>query len=150
MQTSVKTCFKCGTEKPLTEFYRHKKMGDGYLGKCKCCTKADVSEHRHGKGRENVLKYDRERAQTSVRVESRRRIVKEWIASHPERRAAHKKLGYAVRSGRVTPLPCLICGDKAEAHHPDYNAPLDVVWLCPAHHKQAHADSKRSIEALTA
>jgi hypothetical protein len=42
---------------------------------------------------------------------------------------------------------CFKCGiektpahdEKPEAHHPDYSAPLDVVWLCSAHHKQAHA-----------
>jgi hypothetical protein len=148
MTTSKKTCFKCGNEKPLTEFYRHKRMADGYLGKCKCCAKIDVLEHRHGKGRESVLKYERKRAQTSIRVELRRRTVKVWEALYPERKAAQTKLSNAVRDGRVTPLPCLVCGGKAEAHHPDYSAPLDVVWLCPSHHKQAHADSKRSIEAF--
>lgn len=38
MQTSVKTCFKCGKEKSLDEFYTHPRMKDGHLGKCKECT----------------------------------------------------------------------------------------------------------------
>jgi hypothetical protein len=38
----MKTCFNCGTEKPLDDFYRHPTMKDGRLGKCKECTKADV------------------------------------------------------------------------------------------------------------
>ena len=41
----MKTCFKCGACKPLVEFYKHPKMVDGHLGKCKCCTKADVKKN---------------------------------------------------------------------------------------------------------
>ena len=33
-------------------------------------------------------------------------------------------------------LPCQICGRKAEAHHYDYNKPLDVLWLCRSHHRR--------------
>ena len=40
----MKKCFKCGLTKARTEFYVHKQMTDGLLGKCKDCTKKDTKE----------------------------------------------------------------------------------------------------------
>lgn len=37
-----KICFKCNIEKSTSSFYKHKGMKDGYLGKCKDCTKKDT------------------------------------------------------------------------------------------------------------
>lgn len=67
------------------------------------------------------------------------RAVNEWKAKNRVRRAAQVILGNAVKYGKVSKQPCWVCGGKAEAHHPDYDRPLDVVWLCPEHHKKAHA-----------
>lgn len=135
---TLKTCFKCKTEKPLTEFYPHPQMGDGHLNKCKACAKADVGAHRAA-NIEKIREYDRSRASLPHRMAQAKRIIGRWRVAFPERRAAHMAVQYAVRKGELQPLPCWICGSKAEAHHPDYGSPLDVVWLCPAHHKQAHA-----------
>ena len=140
MTTTVKTCFKCSVTKPLTEFYRHARMGDGHLNKCKECTKADVYNHRHVTHRESVLAYDRERYQRPERKEAVAKIVKTYLVNFPDRRFAHTSVSNAVRSGKLERLPCFICGElKTEAHHPDYSRPLDVVWLCTQHHKDTHA-----------
>jgi len=138
MFTSVKTCFKCLESKPLTEFYKHSEMGDGHLNKCKCCTKKDTKQNRAA-NHEHYLEYDRERAKRPERVAKSMLIQAAWRLRFPERRSAQNVLAHAVKAGKVIPEPCFICGAKAEAHHPDYSQPLDVVWLCPLHHKQAHA-----------
>lgn len=138
----MKQCFKCKCEKPLDEFYRHSKMADGHLNKCKQCTKSDVRERRFGEARERILAYDRERASLEHRRELRQKTVKSWAEADPLRKAAHSALGGAVRSGRIARvLACQVpgCGKKPEAHHWDYSRPLSVLWLCPSHHKQLHA-----------
>lgn len=138
----MKACFKCGVIQPLDYFYKHQRMADGHLNKCKTCAKKDVHAHRHGDGRESVLAYDRLRAKEPNRKTKAAAIFNRWKQQHPERRSAQNKLASAIKSGRTSAWPaCALpdCANKPEAHHPDYSNPLDVVWLCSAHHKQAHA-----------
>lgn len=131
----MKTCFKCLQSKPHAEFYKHPKMKDGYLGKCKECTKQDAREHRL-ENIDSIRAYDRSRG---VRNPDQ---IKQWARDHPDRRRAQVAVSNAIRDGRLSPWPaCALpdCDSKPEAHHVDYGDPLGVVWLCPVHHKQAHA-----------
>lgn len=48
---------------------------------------------------------------------------------------------YAILIGRLTRQPCAVCSSPdVEAHHEDYDKPLDVVWLCKRHHEARHID----------
>lgn len=137
MTTSIKTCFKCGAVRPLTDFYRHPAMADGHLNKCKACTKRDVSEHR-AKNIEHVRAYDRARGNrqpASYRAE--------YLRKYPERRKANNAVGNALRDGRLWKSPCCMAPDcyssrSIVGHHTHYDAPLCVVWLCQACHVALH------------
>lgn len=147
----MKTCFKCGVQKPLDDFYRHGKMSDGRMGKCKECTCADVRRNRLEKV-EQYRDYDKARAMRPDRVQarkeyiateqgkiSRQKALAKYADSFPDRRMAHYAVSNAIRDGRLFKMPCMICGaEKVEGHHPDYSRPLDVVWLCNPHHREAH------------
>ena len=133
-----KRCFKCGATKPRTEFYRHPMMGDGLLGKCKVCTMTDVRERRKV-NHAHYAEYDRKRGTSPERKAKTIQSFKSSSARHPERKKITAMVTNAVKRGTLKPMPCWVCGEKAEAHHPDYSQPFDVVWLCTLHHRQTHA-----------
>lgn len=139
----MKRCFKCGKDKPIEDFYRHKRMADGHLNKCKECTKRDSRETRAAK-LEYYRQYDRDRANRPNRLQLSVFQTKQYRAEHPNRYVANSKVGNALRDGRlVRPDHCSKCGNKGKVfgHHPDYSKPLDVIWLCQPCHKQVHKET---------
>ena len=139
----MKTCFRCGHNKPLDEFYKHSQMADGHLNKCKSCTKVDSTANRD-KNIERVREYDRQRSKGAKRVAAIAANTRAYRERYKRRMACNNAVARAVRSGKLVKLPCYVCGsDHVEGHHPDYDAPLDVVWLCPAHHKEIHLKHPR-------
>jgi len=68
---------------------------------------------------------------------------------------SHDLAERAIDQGVLVPQPCEICGDNGrmadgrravQAHHDDYNLPLDVRWLCQVHHHEWHSNN-RAIKA---
>lgn len=131
----LKACFKCGESKERSEFYKHPRMADGLLGKCKECTKADVSARRVLKHAE-ICAYDRERSRGKQRRSPRNKY----------RDRARSKVARAVKSGKLVPRPCTHCGDiRVQAHHRDYDKPLDVVWCCFKCHREIEHGHKMEV-----
>jgi hypothetical protein len=135
----MKQCFKCGETKPLAAFYTHSRMADGHLNKCKECTKRDVGVHYQATRPEQAL-YERKRAQTPDRKQQQSKHQRQGRTKHRNRYLARAAVGNAVKDGRIKKQPCETCGtiEGVEAHHDDYSKPLDVRWLCFAHHCQTH------------
>lgn len=89
--------------------------------------------------KEEGLKHRREYQRTPGGKAAHARANKAYRARNKDKRRAHNAIAKAVMRGKMLPMPCLVCGKDAEAHHPDYSFPLDVIWLCPEHHKEVHA-----------
>lgn len=161
MTTTLKTCFKCSEHKPLTEFYPHKQMGDGYLNKCKECAKRDEKIRRE-LDPEKKREYDRQRANLPHRVEARRVYAKtltgslrqrelrqRWLEKNPQKKEAYHITSNAMRDGKLQKEPCFVCGSEdAEAHHSMYDEPLAVTWLCPTHHAQTHREHRQWLREM--
>ncbi|MBW1812174.1 MAG: hypothetical protein JRJ39_00500 [Deltaproteobacteria bacterium] len=131
----AKVCRRCGKTKTAKEFYRHKEMADGYLNFCKTCTRKRVAKHRN-KNIDQIREYDRNRAKKPHRRQHITENTRVWRAKNPKGYRAQNKLNNAIRDGKIQRQPCRICGKVAHGHHPDYDKPLDVDWLCAKHHKQ--------------
>lgn len=124
--TTMKTCTKCGAEKPESEFYKSSQSKDGLYQACKECHKAKV-------------------------IDWQRRNPERWMETHTSynrrRRAAHRDQQRAYNSV-VMHMPaastqaCSVCGKPAEHwHHPngyDKEHRLDVVAVCRACHIAIH------------
>lgn len=63
---------------------------------------------------------------------------------------ARARVLVAIKSGRLVRRPCEVCGaEPTDAHHGDYAKPLEVAWLCRAHHRwlHIHGDSVTTMKA---
>ncbi len=115
--TSSKMCFKCGQTKARTEFYRHPRMRDGLLGKCKQCATSDSNAYRLA-SLDKVREYDRQRSKLPERIRLSAQISARWRKADARRSRCHNAVTRAVRSGRLLRQPCSVCGSpKSEAHH---------------------------------
>ena len=138
----MKTCFKCKAVRPLTEFYKHAAMSDGYLNKCKECAKKDSLNHRN-QNLEKIRANDRERGKSPERKKLKALINKRWRDEDTRRQKAHNAVRRAIVSGALERKCCERCGnEKSLAHHEDYDKQLEVMWLCQPCHKQRHKELK--------
>ena len=147
-----KTCFKCNTEKPLSDYYKHTKMGDGYLGKCIICTKKDV-DTREKLLRQNPAWAEKEKERHRNKyyrlgykdlhkptAEKKKITMAKYKAKYPEKQKA-KNISMRMKAK--------IKGN--ELHHWSYNEEhfKDTIELSIADHNKAHRhmvyDSERKM-----
>ena len=126
-----KTCFKCNVEKGVSEFYKHSAMSDGYLGKCKECTKNDsINRYNELSKNDSFLESERARGREKYKrlnyYESHKKslIIKPWKDTSIYKRL-HKKFK---------------CEKGIELHHWNYNDEYleDVFFMNIKSHRRLH------------
>ena len=126
----MKRCSKCQLMKPADCFYKHSGIKEGLRPDCKDCGRPSV-ERRSEKNK----KY----ASTDYGKAKRVELARKHRLRNPVKDAARRAVSRAIRAGGIVSQSCESCGDeKAHAHHDDYSKPLDVRWLCRAHHAEWH------------
>lgn len=141
----MKICRDCGKNRKLSSYYTHSEMLDGHLNKCKDCVKTRV-KRRYVREPKKIAAYERERFKTSNRKRKVLEYQKTRREKYPGKQKARVAVVYAIKMGRLTRLPCEVCGEpKSEAHHGDYRKKLDVRWLCFKHHRELHGQRVNAI-----
>lgn len=107
---------------------------------CKECSKKATTEHRI-KNIEYYRAYDIARAKKRERIESSMLVTKRRRKEEDGYSKAHSIVARAIKTGLIIRKPCQMCGEtkNIHAHHDDYKQPLNVMWLCPMHHKARHS-----------
>ena len=118
-------CIKCNQLKPIGEFTPRSDRVGHYTA-CKVC--------------KNIYQKQYSKSKAGKKVQVKADQARKEKLSH--KRSARSKTFTAIKNGTIKVLPCLICGNKAEAHHHDYSRPLDVMWLCKPHHRETHLLTK--------
>lgn len=87
------------------------------------------------------------------RERNRERINAEGRAyklRNPEKVLAHHLVAQAIKKGTLVRGPCQKCGrtdGRIDAHHADYDKPLDVTWRCRRCHNLEHSPHSRPAAA---
>lgn len=104
--SGMKTCSKCATAKPCSEFHKHTKNKDGLQWHCKEC-RAEHARLTHDPEKARVrrlLNLDRERARgratRNANKDRENERAKRWHATHPDRVREHKRKHAAAHPGR--------------------------------------------------
>jgi hypothetical protein len=129
---NTKTCFKCNLEKKLEDFYKHPRMPDGRVNKCKECNKKDTRDNYQIKSKDiSFIEKERERSKEKyyrLNYKEKQKIwdsEKTWKNS-PKYKGLRRKFKYVPKTHHL--------------HHWNYNDDFleDVIIVEKFNHRRAH------------
>lgn len=124
----VKTCFKCNQTKPLDEFYKHIRMRDGHLNKCKECTKLESKSNYKVKS-EDPLWLEKERIRGREKFKRLNYKNKHRLSDLLKKERSNLS---RILRGKGFLIP------GKEAHHWNYNLPHSIMLMSKSAHRRVH------------
>lgn len=129
-------------DKPIHLFSKHPATKDRLRSKCKSCRRKEGRD-RYKERREYLNEQNR------VWALNNKEYFSEYFHLHRYERNAQAKVSYAVSVGNlIRPSKCSWCNIKCkpEAHHDNYDEPLNVTWLCKPCHAELHVLERKHRE----
>ena len=136
-------CRRCFATKLLAEFSKANRRPLGIRDWCKACV--HVYATTASQRAKNRTRH-RERMASPAKREQRRAHVQAYARQYrknPVYRRQHDArliINLLRRNGWIDVQPCSTCKstERIDGHHPDYDRPLDVIWLCRPCHVLLH------------
>lgn len=126
-----KTCRQCGVTKPISEYYKHKNMPDGYLNHCKKCKKEYAKKAYDEKSKDkNWIESERKRHRDKYKRLNYNEKQKLWDKNKPwTKTSEYKNLSKRLKIEK-----------GCEAHHWSYKKEhiKDVIILKTKTHRNWH------------
>jgi hypothetical protein len=137
---TVKRCKTCREDKLLDGFGLHPRGAHGRRASCKHCVAAGMAERKTTPEQRARWK---ELNRKPAAVAKQRAAAARWRSENKAATRAMDRLNAAVRKSFVAKSPCCQiagCGatKNVVGHHHDYDAPLDVLWICKTDHRRLH------------
>jgi hypothetical protein len=103
---------------------------------------ATAREYQRAKRKRDMDAY---REEQRIYREANPEKFKEYRERDKEKRSARRKVHYALEKGEIErPSKCQCCLTEGpvQAHHPDYEKPLEISWLCIECHNMLHVSQR--------
>jgi hypothetical protein len=152
LEKSKADCTTCGAIK--------ENIRDAYCNKCKRekLRSKSIAENRRPKnaegrkttcsncGREKEETYLNESYCRNCKIFKKKKLRPFRTIEQKFKDAARRITTNKIKQGILKRLPCEVCGtnEYIQAHHDDYDKPMDIRWLCRKHHREHHQMEKCS------